>query len=136
MEKEEQKIVSDLLKKVEQGEIQDECRRFSIINGSALIHHESSFDSDDDQDYHDPEMELDLNAVEESIQKQKLEIRRSLKRHSHPTDNLLEHNQRKYLPAPKPDVKVSIFKILKDAIGKDISKFCVPVYMNEPLSML
>jgi len=31
---------------------------------------------------------------------------------------------------------VNFFKILKDAIGKDITRFCVPVYFNEPLSML
>ena len=27
-------------------------------------------------------------------------------------------------------------KILKEAIGKDLSKFCVPVYINEPVSMV
>lgn len=35
-----------------------------------------------------------------------------------------------------PDQKVSVWKVIKDAIGKDLSKFCVPVYFNEPISML
>lgn len=35
-----------------------------------------------------------------------------------------------------PNDKPSVWKILKDAIGKDLSKFCVPVYFNEPISMV
>ncbi len=41
------------------------------------------------------------------------------------------------LPALKPpDQKISVWKVIKDAIGKDLSRFCVPVYFNEPISML
>jgi len=44
---------------------------------------------------------------------------------------------RTILPALKPpDQKVSVWKVIKDAIGKDLSRFCVPVYFNEPISML
>ena len=35
-----------------------------------------------------------------------------------------------------PKKKFSIWSIIKDAIGKDLSKFTVPVFFNEPLSML
>ena len=35
-----------------------------------------------------------------------------------------------------PDQKVSVWKVIKDAVGKDLSRFCVPVYFNEPVSML
>jgi oxysterol-binding protein 1 len=35
-----------------------------------------------------------------------------------------------------PGNKPSVFKILKDAVGKDLSRFCVPVYFNEPVSMV
>lgn len=35
-----------------------------------------------------------------------------------------------------PNNRPSVFKILKDAIGKDLSRFCVPVYFNEPVSMV
>jgi hypothetical protein len=44
---------------------------------------------------------------------------------------------RTILPALKPpDQKISIWKVIKDAVGKDLSKFCVPVYFNEPITML
>jgi hypothetical protein len=42
------------------------------------------------------------------------------------------------IPGPK-GVKVKpamIFKLLKDIIGKDLSKFSMPVFVNEPLSIL
>ena len=35
-----------------------------------------------------------------------------------------------------PDEKFSVWKVIKDAVGKDLSKFCVPVYFNEPISMV
>lgn len=35
-----------------------------------------------------------------------------------------------------PNDKPSIWRVLKDMIGKDISRFAIPVYFNEPLSML
>jgi len=41
------------------------------------------------------------------------------------------------LPEKKdPNEKLNIFNLLRDAIGKDLTKFAVPVYLNEPLSML
>lgn len=43
---------------------------------------------------------------------------------------------RENLPAFKPKSTINFFKILKDSIGKDLTKFCVPVYFNEPISML
>ena len=39
-----------------------------------------------------------------------------------------------YLRPPK--LKFSIWSIIKNAIGKDLTKFSVPVYFNEPISML
>jgi oxysterol-binding protein 1 len=44
--------------------------------------------------------------------------------------------KRTELPVSKPQVKISIWKILKDSVGKDLSKMAVPVYFNEPISML
>ena len=35
-----------------------------------------------------------------------------------------------------PNIKVSIWAIIKDSIGKDISKISVPVYFNDPTSLL
>lgn len=48
-----------------------------------------------------------------------------------------DYEERDQLPWLKPpNQKASIFKVLKDMIGKDITKFAVPVHFNEPLSML
>ena len=38
-----------------------------------------------------------------------------------------------YLRPPK--LKFSIWSIIKNAIGKDLTRFSVPVYFNEPISM-
>lgn len=44
---------------------------------------------------------------------------------------------REQLPFFKdPKIKISIWTILKDSIHKDISKISVPVYFNQPLSVL
>lgn len=50
--------------------------------------------------------------------------------------NYIKDHRRDTLPALRPKQSINIFKILKDALGKDLSKFCVPVYFNEPISML
>ena len=34
-----------------------------------------------------------------------------------------------------PNHKISFWKILKEMIGKDLTKVSLPVYFNEPLSM-
>ncbi|KAJ7514632.1 hypothetical protein O6H91_23G053100 [Diphasiastrum complanatum] len=45
--------------------------------------------------------------------------------------------RRKKLPDPKEKEKsVSLWSIIKDNIGKDLSKVCLPVYFNEPISSL
>lgn len=35
-----------------------------------------------------------------------------------------------------PKIKISIWTIIKDSIGKDISKMSVPVYFNDPMNIL
>jgi len=53
------------------------------------------------------------------------------------TDIPREPKVRERLPVFKnPNEKINIWSIIKDAIGKDLTKFSVPVYLNEPLSML
>ena len=40
---------------------------------------------------------------------------------------------------PKPaqsEKSVSLWSILKEVVGKDLTKVCLPVYFNEPLSAL
>jgi oxysterol-binding protein 1 len=45
-------------------------------------------------------------------------------------------NERAVLPKMRdPNQKVSVWQILKDLIGKDLTKVSMPVYFNEPLSL-
>jgi len=45
--------------------------------------------------------------------------------------------RRKSLPDPKEKEKsVSLWSMIKDNIGKDLTKVCLPVYFNEPISSL
>ena len=44
---------------------------------------------------------------------------------------------RKQLPhLYDPTKKIDIIKLIKDSIGKDLSKIAFPAYLNEPTSML
>lgn len=45
--------------------------------------------------------------------------------------------KRDRLPKPKEKEKVvSLWSIIKSCVGKDLTKVCLPVYFNEPLSAL
>lgn len=45
--------------------------------------------------------------------------------------------RRKKLPDPvEKEKSVSLWSMIKDNIGKDLTKVCLPVYFNEPLSSL
>lgn len=45
--------------------------------------------------------------------------------------------RRKKLPDPvEREKSVSLWSMIKDNIGKDLTKICLPVYFNEPLSSL
>lgn len=56
----------------------------------------------------------------------------------------IQEEEKGYLPEVRdrlpffkdPKVKISIWTIVKDSIGKDITKMTVPVYFNSPLSLL
>jgi hypothetical protein len=45
-------------------------------------------------------------------------------------------NKRQELPAKREKTNFSVWEILKNAIGKDLGTFSIPVFFNEPLSML
>lgn len=45
--------------------------------------------------------------------------------------------RRDRLPPPAQQEKsVSLWSIIKECVGKDLSRICLPVYFNEPLSSL
>ena len=52
--------------------------------------------------------------------------------------NKYSHIQRrKQLPEPVEEEKrVSLWSIIKDNVGKDLTRVCLPVYFNEPISSL
>jgi len=45
-------------------------------------------------------------------------------------------NKRTKFPCNRTMIKFNLWTIVKDAIGKDLNRFTMPVYLNEPLSML
>jgi hypothetical protein len=46
------------------------------------------------------------------------------------------HEERLSLPHLRdPSKKVSVWGLLKDLIGKDLSKVSMPIYFNEPISL-
>ena len=52
-------------------------------------------------------------------------------------EDLQEEPYRTHLPVPRdPNKKINIWKVIKDSVGKELSKIAVPVYFNEPLSFL
>jgi len=63
----------------------------------------------------------------------------------HPNSNRLpggissktrQHKPRRVRIPNRPDISISLWGIIKNAIGKDLSKLPLPVNFNEPLSML
>ena len=48
-----------------------------------------------------------------------------------------EPKEREYLPVKKdPNARISLWTVLKDLIGKDLTHFSLPVYFNEPISLI
>jgi hypothetical protein len=46
-------------------------------------------------------------------------------------------NSRSSLPVQRnPSQKINIWKVIKDSIGRDLSRIAVPVYFNEPISFI
>ncbi|KAJ4848197.1 Oxysterol-binding protein- protein 1C [Turnera subulata] len=79
----------------------------------------SSFSSDD-EGFYGPESEDDVDPSIRSVGASYPYIKR-----------------RKKLPDPAEKEKgVSLWSMIKDNIGKDLTKVCLPVYFNEPLSSL
>lgn len=52
-------------------------------------------------------------------------------------DELPAPMRRDRLPIPaQKDKGVSLWSIIKECVGKDLQRICLPVYFNEPLSAL
>ncbi|XP_042059171.1 oxysterol-binding protein-related protein 1C-like isoform X1 [Salvia splendens] len=85
-------------------------------NGSDL--RTSSFSSDDDDEFNEAEDNTEPGIMSAGT-------------------NIAHVKRRKKLPDPIEKEKgVSLWSMIKDNIGKDLTKVCLPVYFNEPLSSL
>ena len=51
-------------------------------------------------------------------------------------DPLYNYKKRKSLPVACKKLNYNVWEILKGSIGKDINRFTVPIFLNEPISML
>ena len=51
-------------------------------------------------------------------------------------DPLYDYPKRTSLPTKKSDHGFSVWKVFKNAVGKDLNRFGVPVFFNEPISSL
>ncbi len=51
-------------------------------------------------------------------------------------DPLYDYPKRTSLPSKKLDLGLNVWKVFKSAVGKDLSRFGVPVFFNEPISSL
>jgi Oxysterol-binding protein/PH domain len=57
--------------------------------------------------------------------------------HSHYSEEEYPNPYRKCLPCLRnPNQKYNIWRVVKDSVGKELSKIAVPVYFNEPISFL
>lgn len=108
-----------------------------MLEESRIVTPISSDSDDDDSAFYDA-----LETMQEKMMYQS--VRQPLERFAqeeskgmvlvHEDDEPLE---RDVLPWLKdPNAKISIWAILKDNIGKDISRISVPVVFNDPTSLL
>ena len=51
-------------------------------------------------------------------------------------DPLYSYERRTSLPEKNKNISLNLFNILKNLVGKDISHVAMPIYLNEPLSLL
>jgi len=57
--------------------------------------------------------------------------------HDSSNNRLPQITRRSKLPEPTEKEKgISLWSIIKDSVGKDLTRVCLPVYFNEPLSSL
>lgn len=120
------------------------------LHGLKKYYGGSDTESDDDNDSQKGGVEVDSDDEDDVFFEAK-ETLRSLNSQKHHPDSPKESEvnmdivgfdypqvaRRKSLPEPKEKEKsVSLWSMIKDNIGKDLTKVCLPVYFNEPISSL
>mmetsp|Transcript_15396 Transcript_15396/g.10783 ORF Transcript_15396/g.10783 Transcript_15396/m.10783 type:complete len:117 (+) Transcript_15396:257-607(+) len=102
-----------------------------------LLDQEEEIKDGDNNDYDTPRLDSEIDFYDAIDDIQKLSMRKS----THLDDVLQDESQelsvRMELPWLKdPNMKISIWSIIKDSIGKDISRITVPVFFNDPTNIL
>ena len=73
-------------------------------------------------------------AIEEEKSEESIQFEDA---HSHQSEEESHLPYRKCLPFLRnPNQKINIWRVVKDSVGKELSKIAVPVYFNEPISFL
>ena len=77
------------------------------------------------------------NLIEEEKESSKLKSGTKNGTHLKNAEEELDPPSRELLPFFKdPKMKISVWTIIKDSIGKDLTKMSVPVYFNDPANIL
>lgn len=121
------------------------------LHGLKKYYGGSDTESDEDTDSHKGGVEVDSDDEDDVFFEARDTLRKSASSQIHPPDSPTHSEvdmdivgfdypqvaRRKCLPEPKEKEKsVSLWSMIKDNIGKDLTKVCLPVYFNEPISSL
>ncbi|KAG0597632.1 hypothetical protein M758_12G010100 [Ceratodon purpureus] len=121
------------------------------LHGLKKYYGGSDTESDEDNDSQKGGVEVDSDDEDDVFFEAKETLRSSVNSQKHhpdsPTHSEVDMDivgfdypvvaRRKSLPEPKEKEKsVSLWSMIKDNIGKDLTKVCLPVFFNEPISSL
>ncbi|KEH35651.1 oxysterol-binding protein-related protein 1C [Medicago truncatula] len=151
--KQKQLLLTDTLRNLETEKVDlentlvEDQRQFKDEGESYLSTHEEDSDGSgseysDEQDRNDDNSEDENDAffdTYEILTTSSIRSNESEETSSNPTigSNYPHIDRRKKLPDPVgKETGISLWSIIKDNIGKDLTKVCLPVYFNEPISSL
>uniref|UniRef100_A0A3Q3VS04 Oxysterol-binding protein n=1 Tax=Mola mola TaxID=94237 RepID=A0A3Q3VS04_MOLML len=77
-----------------------------------------------------------ISDVSDSISMDTFSNEGGSERHNSVSSVVTHARRRSTLPSPRPSSSVSLWNILKNNIGKDLSKVSMPVQLNEPINTL
>ena len=92
-------------------------------------HFQDAPDDSENESDQDPIYDIDLKSFKDCCDTSQISAIMTTK-----PEKVEVRDQLPYLKPPNQ--KVSIWKVIKNSIGKDLTKLAVPVHFNEPLSML
>ena len=115
---------------------------------SLMISNEEFFDCDDSDDFND----ISIKGQKSFVNNEKLDSNNIIPNNNNQItfrknednnnngkkfyDPLYDYPKRKELPFPKKNIGLNVWSVFKSAVGKDLNRFAVPVFFNEPISSL